>query len=85
MPTKETVYHMAADIYASGHTTIKQAAEYAVKLADLVDQELAGKNKVTPECFKSEPSSQTRKENGCIDCKHNDACFEDKRQVLAKK
>lgn len=70
---------MAADIYASGHTTIKQAAEYAVKLADLVDQELAGKNQVTPKCFKSDPSLETRAHNGCSQCKHNDACFEDKR------
>lgn len=39
MPKAETIYHMAADIYASGHTTNKEAAEYAVKLADLVEQE----------------------------------------------
>ena len=41
MPSKETIYHIAADIYASGHMAIKDAVEYAVKLADLVNQELA--------------------------------------------
>jgi len=79
VPKIEILYLMAANIYASGHTTIKDAAGYAVKLAGHVDNELAKKteNQVTPECFKSEPSSQARKENGCIDCKHNDACFEE--------
>lgn len=79
MPSKETIYHMAADIYASGHTTIKQAAEYAVKLADLVDQELAGKSQVTRKCFLSNPDARQRVLNGCVNCKHNDACFEDKK------
>jgi hypothetical protein len=43
MPSNDVIYHMAADIYASGHTTLKEAAQYAVKLAGLVDQELAKK------------------------------------------